>query len=223
MSLAVVASPSTISAPLASTHTEQQMLTSDQLSACLAQPIDQLPLKTLALMARSAGPLALNQSTAHESVVTRIRSLFSDEVRPGIYQDHDTTALRQIISLRISHTGRALAYAQLQTQDANEQILEALLDRFTPILFTFPATRHMACTDAVAHHWDDKVLQPALANNGAGLVAPLETLERIKALPWISFGVCQPCLDGLRIDWTSSQRELWDVMGRAAEQAFGFE
>lgn len=111
-------------------------------------------------------------------------------------------------------TRRPLLYAQLQTHDANEAILEALLDRFTPALFTFPAARHMICTDSIANHWDDKVLQPALANNGAGLGAPLETLERIKSMPWLDLGICEPCLADLREEWTSVQRQLWDIISR---------
>ncbi|KZV96700.1 hypothetical protein EXIGLDRAFT_732500 [Exidia glandulosa HHB12029] len=194
-----------------------------------------LHLSLIAPVIRAASASALNIPSAHDAAVLRLRTLFPDEPRPGTYEGHDAATIRDLLALRIPNarlnllitcrkvltdvlqTLRPLTYAQLHTPEANERVLEALIDRFTPALFTMPAARHMKCTDRIVHEWDERVLQPALALNGAGLSAPIETLERIKGIPWTDLGICSSCVDSLKDEWTGLQVELWDILGRTLD------
>ena len=58
------------------------------------------------------------------------------------------------------------------------QLMTRFIDHFTPILFTPPATPHMACTDVFADTWMSLVIQHAIENDS--VYKPLETLERMK-------------------------------------------
>ncbi|KAF8054778.1 hypothetical protein FPV67DRAFT_1050376 [Lyophyllum atratum] len=91
-----------------------------------------------------------------------------------------------------------------------EQLMERLIDYFTPILFTPPATPHMACTDVFADTWMSLVIQPAIENDG--VYKPLETLEQIKSIEWEKLGLCQMCSKEKEEEWTEEQEKIWRAM-----------
>jgi len=85
-----------------------------------------------------------------------------------------------------------------------------IIDHFSPILFTPPATAHMECTDVFADTWMQLVIQPAL--EGGGIYKPLETLERMKNLDLGDKGLCQSCLREKRMEWTEEQDNIWKLI-----------
>ncbi|KAK7031173.1 hypothetical protein VNI00_013588 [Paramarasmius palmivorus] len=89
-------------------------------------------------------------------------------------------------------------------------LMQRLIDQFTPLLFTPPATSHMACTDIVADRWMPLVIAPALSEGGTG--KPLEELERLKNLDWEKEGVCGSCASDKRDEWTEEQRTIWKLL-----------
>ncbi len=88
--------------------------------------------------------------------------------------------------------------------------MNSIIDHFTPILFTPPATSHMECTDVFADKWMPLVIQPALEDDG--VYKPLETLERIKGINWIGEGLCVSCCDEKKTEWTEEQANVWDLI-----------
>ncbi|ESK81750.1 hypothetical protein Moror_16744 [Moniliophthora roreri MCA 2997] len=89
-------------------------------------------------------------------------------------------------------------------------LMQRLIDQFTPILFTPPATSHMECTDIVADRWMGLVITPALNEGGTG--KPLEELERMKRLDWEKEGVCASCAKDKRDEWTEEQQTIWKLL-----------
>jgi hypothetical protein len=85
-----------------------------------------------------------------------------------------------------------------------------LIAHFTPILFTPPATAHMACTDVFADKWMPLVIQPSLDDHG--VCAPLETLDKIKKVDWAQEGLCGSCLTDKVQEWTEEQDTIWEKM-----------
>ncbi|KAG6819437.1 hypothetical protein H0H93_011864 [Arthromyces matolae] len=102
-----------------------------------------------------------------------------------------------------------LSTSQLVSQRC-EQLLDRMIEYFTPVLFTPPATAHMACTDVFADTWMSLVIQPAIDDHGVS--RPLETLERIKGINWASEGLCESCVDEKREEWTQEQQHIWNSM-----------
>ncbi|KAK7033203.1 BTB domain-containing protein [Favolaschia claudopus] len=90
------------------------------------------------------------------------------------------------------------------------RLMTHLIDYFSPILFTPPATRHMACTDVFAETWMKLVIQPAIDDEG--VYKPLETLERIKNVPWATVGLCGECILEKNAEWTEEQETIWKLM-----------
>jgi hypothetical protein len=82
-----------------------------------------------------------------------------------------------------------------------------IIEYFTPILFTPPATPHMACTDVFAETWMTLVIQPALESDA--VYKPLETLERMKSVDWAEKGLCPACVREKREEWTVEQEVIW--------------
>jgi hypothetical protein len=101
---------------------------------------------------------------------------------------------------------------QLSQADAKRctQLMTCLIDHFTPILFTSPATPHIPCTDVFADKWMSLVIQPGLDNNG--VYRPLETLHQMKETNWAKEGLCQSCVRDKHEEWTDEQRNIWDLM-----------
>ncbi|KAJ6576569.1 hypothetical protein DFH09DRAFT_1149734 [Mycena vulgaris] len=90
------------------------------------------------------------------------------------------------------------------------RLMTHLIDHFSPILFTAPAARHMACTDVVADTWMRLVIQPAIDDEG--VYKPLETLERIKSVDWGKAGLCSACVLEKHSEWTEEQQVVWSLM-----------
>ena len=89
-------------------------------------------------------------------------------------------------------------------------LMTRFIEHFTPILFTPPATLHMACTDVFADTWMKLVIQPALDNDG--VYKPLETLDRMKSIDWEKEGLCPSCVVEKREEWSEEQRTVWRLM-----------
>lgn len=90
--------------------------------------------------------------------------------------------------------------------------MTSLIDYFTPILFTPPATPHMACTDVFADTWMPLVIQPAIENDG--VYKPLETLEEMKDIDWTKHGLCESCVREKYEEWTEEQGNIWLAMDK---------
>ncbi|KAH7889126.1 hypothetical protein F5I97DRAFT_1841814 [Phlebopus sp. FC_14] len=89
-------------------------------------------------------------------------------------------------------------------------LMNAVVEHFTPILFTPPATPHMACTDVFADKWMSLVILSAIAENA--VYKPLETLENIKRIDWAAEGLCPACVREKRQEWTKEQEDVWEKM-----------
>lgn len=89
-------------------------------------------------------------------------------------------------------------------------LMTLTIEYFTPMLFTPPATSHMACTDVFADTWMSHVIQPALEDDG--VYKPIETLERIKDIDWGKEGLCASCVEEKKEEWTEEQDKIWHLM-----------
>ncbi|KAJ7678899.1 hypothetical protein DFH06DRAFT_974245 [Mycena polygramma] len=89
-------------------------------------------------------------------------------------------------------------------------LMTHFIEHFSPILFTPPATPHMACTDVFADTWMTLVIQPAIDDEG--VYKPLETLERIKDVDWAGTGLCSACVLEKKAEWTEEQETIWRLM-----------
>ncbi|KAJ7158672.1 hypothetical protein C8R46DRAFT_907354 [Mycena filopes] len=89
-------------------------------------------------------------------------------------------------------------------------LMTNFMEYFSPILFTAPATPHMACTDVFADTWMPLVIQPAIDDEG--VYKPLETLERIKHIDWAAAGLCTLCVLEKQAEWTEEQQTIWRLM-----------
>jgi hypothetical protein len=87
-----------------------------------------------------------------------------------------------------------------------------IIDHFTPILFTPPATPHMSCTDVFADTWMSLVISPAIENDG--VYKPIETLEQMKEINWSSHGLCNACIVEKREEWSEEQVKVWALVGK---------
>jgi len=90
------------------------------------------------------------------------------------------------------------------------RLMTHFIEHFSPILFTPPATPHMACTDVFADTWMGLVIQPAIDDEG--VYKPLETLERIKHVDWAKAGLCSACVLEKNAEWTEEQEMIWRLM-----------
>jgi hypothetical protein len=90
------------------------------------------------------------------------------------------------------------------------RLMKALMEHFTPILFTPATTSHMACTDVFADTWMSFVIQPALESDG--VYKPLETLQNIIDIDWGKLGLCSSCVIEKRIEWSREQEDVWEKM-----------
>ncbi|KAF8206320.1 hypothetical protein K438DRAFT_1578158 [Mycena galopus ATCC 62051] len=90
------------------------------------------------------------------------------------------------------------------------RLMTHFIEHFSPILFTPPATPHMACTDVFADTWMTLVIQPAIDDEG--VYKPLETLECIKQVDWAKAGLCSACVLEKNAEWTEEQETIWRLM-----------
>ncbi|KAL0946357.1 hypothetical protein HGRIS_012590 [Hohenbuehelia grisea] len=125
--------------------------------------------------------------------------------QPGLVLDAN-------ISSELS-SAQAKIVAHRLTSDHVQQcsdVMERLINHFTPILFTPAATPHMACTDVFADTWMSLVIQPALEDSG--VCKPLETLERMKNMDWAEHGLCSACVREKREEWSEEQAQVWKLL-----------
>ncbi|KAJ7274301.1 hypothetical protein B0H12DRAFT_1006934 [Mycena haematopus] len=90
------------------------------------------------------------------------------------------------------------------------RLMTHFIEHFSPILFTPPATPHMACTDVFADTWMTLVIQPAIDDEG--VYKPLETLQRIKNVDWAKAGLCTECVSEKNAEWTEEQETIWGLI-----------
>jgi hypothetical protein len=89
-------------------------------------------------------------------------------------------------------------------------LMTGIVEYFTPVLFTPPATPHMACTDVFADKWMPLVITPAISDSG--VYKPLEMLEQIKQIDWAAEGLCAACVREKTQEWTQEQEDIWEKM-----------
>lgn len=146
------------------------------------------------------------------------------------FKDPADDALNLAVQFNITPVQRALYYHVATSLHLNEDgdidqeatnltlelaqrckdILNQLIDHFTPILFTVATANHMACTDVFAEAWMPLVIGPALENNG--LCSPIETLQTIMDLDWKSHGLCEDCVKDKRDEWRGEQEDVWEKL-----------
>ncbi|EGN95772.1 hypothetical protein SERLA73DRAFT_60590 [Serpula lacrymans var. lacrymans S7.3] len=110
----------------------------------------------------------------------------------------------------LSHLSSSNPQIKLSPEDLERcrNLMTGIMEYFTPVLFTPPATPHMACTDVFADKWMPLVIQHALGNDS--VYKPLETLETIKDIDWAAQGLCGVCVEEKRGEWTQEQRDIWE-------------
>lgn len=75
----------------------------------------------------------------------------------------------------------------------------------------------MACTDIIADYWMIDVITPALADGGVG--HPLETLARMASLSWGERGLCDECVEGKKIEWNETAKDVWEKVSSWLDEA----
>ncbi|KAK2459493.1 hypothetical protein APHAL10511_008477 [Amanita phalloides] len=97
--------------------------------------------------------------------------------------------------------------AKLSSADAAHcsELMNKLIEYFTPVLFTPVTTPHASCTDVFADTWSSLIAEPAIANDG--LITPLETLEYMKDIDWAGHGLCSSCTSSKRKEWTALDKQ----------------
>ncbi|KAG6371980.1 hypothetical protein JVT61DRAFT_8998 [Boletus reticuloceps] len=89
-------------------------------------------------------------------------------------------------------------------------LINGIVEHFTPVLFEPPVTPHMACTNLLADKWFPMVIQSAIA--GDSVCKPLEALEQLKQIDWEAEDLCAACVREKREEWTNEQGEVWEKM-----------
>ncbi|KAI6043344.1 hypothetical protein EDC04DRAFT_2562847 [Pisolithus marmoratus] len=148
-----------------------------------------------------------------------------ESIRNGIYYSLVTTTdfeAEEVGGEEVANRDNNLAHCRrledqttvLSSADVERcgKLMAGIVDHFTPILFTPPATPHMTCTDVFADKWMSLVIQSAISDGG--VYKPLETLECIKQLDWAAEGLCPACVREKREEWTEEQVMVWQKMDR---------
>ena len=89
-------------------------------------------------------------------------------------------------------------------------LMNRIMDHFTPILFTVPTSSHMECTGVFADHWMDRAIRPSIADSG--VYKPLETLKKIQAVDWSALGLCGACSVEKRKEWEEAADDIWSQL-----------
>jgi hypothetical protein len=131
---------------------------------------------------------------------------------PSVEQDTASMTKRSELLANSGNVNKDAHPRILSQTDAKRctQLMTCLIDHFTPILFTPPATPHIPCTDVFADTWMSLVIQPGLENDA--VYKPLETLQRMKDTDWAKEGLCQSCVKEKHQEWTEEQGNIWNSM-----------
>ncbi|KAL1721962.1 hypothetical protein EV715DRAFT_270826 [Schizophyllum commune] len=185
------------------------------------------PFPRLAAVLRVTSPSGIDLPKLHDFASNLFSDTFASGPQPFTHpEDHLVDALALARELELEDSIRkGLLYSLLHsdhfhtTGDASiapadkavlDRLLASMVDHFTPTLFTPAATPHRACTDVLADTWMDLVISPALMDGGVG--RPLETLERMKNVPWAEKGLCAECVQEKAQEWTEEQENVWNLM-----------
>ncbi|PBK72987.1 hypothetical protein ARMSODRAFT_953434 [Armillaria solidipes] len=177
----------------------------------------------------------LDFPTFHELARHKLTTLFPEGPVPYFHCDYSGEALALATRYQLEPLFKRLFYTVVTTAqfheakdgDAHpddlikitistengrrcEELMADLINHFTPILFTPPATSHMDCTDVFADKWMPLVIQPALEDDG--VYKPLESLERIKLIDWGKEGLCASCVEDKKAEWTEEQETVWNLI-----------
>ena len=172
------------------------------------------------------------ESETFSFVVTQLSAHLTDPLQidfasPGLFHQALEIANKHGTPEIIHAISKASLYASIVAPDSGSNtpdsttpdpaldatashILTSITSSFASALFQPPPALHMPCSDAVADHWMEHVVTPALASNG--LADPFNTLSRISNLPWRDFGVCEECVVELRRQWSVEALTLWKEM-----------
>ncbi|KAH0586669.1 hypothetical protein H2248_007889 [Termitomyces sp. 'cryptogamus'] len=164
---------------------------------------------------------ALELATEYELPLMRKALYYHFVTSPSSYFDAisyhtqslgDSPPLSEADSDTVKHEAANQPRRPLSQTDAKlcAQLMERIIEHFTPILFTPATTPHMACTNVFADTWMSLVIQPAIEDNG--VYKPLETLERIKSIDWADAGLCAACVKEKNEEWTQEQQHIWNTM-----------
>lgn len=191
---------------------------------------DQLDLPGVHMSARAyfvsmfpQGPQPFAHPSSHlEEALALVQSYQISSIRKGIYYSLVTTSefepeddnldLGNSIKSNGSPGSSSAPRHILPPTDVERcrSLMTCIVDHFTPVLFTPPATPHMECTDVFADKWMSLVITPAISNSG--VCKPLEMLEQIKEINWASEGLCAACVREKTQEWTQEQEDVWEKM-----------
>ncbi|KAG1742025.1 hypothetical protein EDB19DRAFT_1703663 [Suillus lakei] len=191
---------------------------------------DQLDLPGVHMSARAyfvsmfpQGPQPFAHPSSHlEEALALVQSYQILSIRKGIYYSLVTTSefepeddnldLGNSIKSNGSPGSSSAPRHILPPTDVERcrSLMTCIVDHFTPVLFTPPATPHMECTDVFADKWMSLVITPAISNSG--VCKPLEMLEQIKEINWAAEGLCAACVREKTQEWTQEQEDVWEKM-----------
>lgn len=191
---------------------------------------DQLDLPGVHMTARAyfvsmfpQGPQPFAHPTTHlEEALALVQLYQIPSIRKGIYYSLVTTSefepdvddldLENSIQPNGSPGSSSTPRLALPPTDIERcrSLMTGIVEHFTPVLFTPPATPHMACTDVFADKWMSLVITPAISNSG--VCKPLEMLEQIKQIDWAAEGLCAACIRDKTREWTQEQEDVWEKM-----------
>ncbi|KAG2135190.1 uncharacterized protein EDB93DRAFT_1242578 [Suillus bovinus] len=191
---------------------------------------DQLDLPGVHMSARAyfvsmfpQGPQPFAHPGSHlEEALALVHSYQIPSIRKGIYYSLVTTSefepedddldLENLIKPNGLPGSSSTPRLILLPADVNRcrSLMTGIVEHFTPVLFTPPATPHMACTDVFADKWMSLVITPAISNSG--VCKPLEMLEQIKQIDWAAEGLCAACVREKTQEWTQEQEDVWEKM-----------
>ncbi|KAG2121940.1 hypothetical protein DEU56DRAFT_833351 [Suillus clintonianus] len=191
---------------------------------------DQLDLPGVHMSARAyfvsmfpQGPQPFAHPSSHlEEALALVHSYQISSIRKGIYYSLVTTSefedgdgdlvLENSIPPNGSPGTSSTPRHILSPTDVERcrSLMTGIVKHFTPVLFTPPATPHMACTDVFADQWMPLVITPAISTSG--VCKPLEMLEQIKQINWAAEGLCAACVREKTQEWTQEQEDVWEKM-----------
>lgn len=191
---------------------------------------DQLDLPSVHMLARAyfvsmfpQGPQPFAHPSSHlEEALALVQSYQIPSIRKGIYYSLVTTSefepedddfdLENSIKPNGLPGSSSTPRFVLPPTDVElcRSLMTSIVEHFTPVLFTPPATPHMACTNIFADKWMSLVITPAIRNSG--VCKPLEMLEQIKQIDWAAEGLCVACVREKTQEWTQEQEGVWEKM-----------